>query len=182
MTSLFRVLRPGFLVVVCTGLLAGSAFAQQGQINGVVTDSSGGVIPGATVTATEAGTGFSQATVSGANGRYSFPSLRPTGYTIAAELVGFRTFRREGIVLAANQSLTLSITLELGELSETVTVSGEAAQVDVSTATIAEVVDHARIVELPIAGREAARLQTLVAGTVVSSISNESANPAGTRR
>src|SRR6185503_17302506 len=81
----------------------------------------------------------------------------------------------------------------LGELSETVTVSGEAAQVDVSTATIAEVVDHARIVELPIAGREIARLQTLVAGTVLSSVSEEtgksipgavriSANGAGERQ
>jgi hypothetical protein len=153
------------LVACLTGVLAQTAFAQQGQINGVVTDSSGGVIPGATVTATEAGTGFAQATVSGANGRFSFPSLRPTGYTISAELVGFRTFRREGVVLAANQSLTITVQLELGELSETVTVSGEASQVDVTTATIAEVVDHARIVELPIAGREVARLQTLVAGT-----------------
>ena len=75
--------------------------------------------------------------------------------------------------MAANQSLTLSITLELGELSETVTVAGETSQVDVTTATIAEVVDHARIVELPIAGREVARLQTLVAGTVVGEISSE---------
>ena len=153
--------------------LACPAFAQQGQINGVVSDSSGGVIPGATVTATETATGFAQTTVSGANGRYSFPSLRPTGYTISAELVGFRTFRREGVVLAANQSLTVSIQLELGELAETITVAGEASQVDVTTATIAEVVDHARIVELPIAGREVARLQTLVAGTVIGEISNE---------
>ena len=162
-----------FAAAALASLLASSAFAQQGQINGVVTDSSGGVIPGATVTATETATGFAQATVSGANGRYSFPSLRPTGYTIVAELAGFRTFRREGIVLAANQSLTISIQLELGELAETVTVAGEASQVDITTATIAEVVDHARIVELPIAGREVARLQTLVAGTVVGEISNE---------
>ncbi len=161
----------GIAILAC--LIAGPAFAQQGQINGVVSDSSGGVIPGATVTATEAATGFAQTTVSGANGRYSFPSLRPTGYTISAELTGFRTFRRTDIVLAANQSLTLSITLELGELSETVTVAGETSQVDVTTATIAEVVDHARIVELPIAGREVARLQTLVAGTVVGEISTE---------
>jgi len=168
-----RVLLLAALVACLTSVLAGTAFAQQGQINGVVTDSSGGVIPGATVTATEAGTGFAQATVSGANGRFSFPSLRPTGYTISAELVGFRTFRREGVVLAANQSLTITVQLELGELSETVTVSGEASQVDVTTATIAEVVDHARIVELPIAGREVARLQTLVAGTIVGTISTE---------
>src|SRR5688572_20346742 len=161
------------LAVLLVGFVASPAFAQQGQINGVVSDTSGGVIPGANVTATETATGFAQSTVSGANGRYSFPSLRPTGYTVSAELAGFRTFRREGIVLAANQSLTISVQLELGELAETVTVSGEASQVDVSTATIAEVVDHARIVELPIPGREVARLQTLVAGTVVGEISNE---------
>ena len=151
-------------IAILAFLIASPAFAQQGQINGVVSDSSGGVIPGATVTATETATGFVQTTVSGANGRYSFPSLRPAGYTISAELTGFRTFRREGVVLEANQSLTVSIQLELGELSETVTVAGEASQVDITTATIAEVVDHARIVELPIAGREVARLQTLVPG------------------
>jgi hypothetical protein len=78
MGPIFRVLRPGFLVVALTALLTGSAFAQQGQINGVVSDSSGGVIPGATVTATETGTGFAQSTVSGANGRYSFPSPTDT--------------------------------------------------------------------------------------------------------
>jgi Carboxypeptidase regulatory-like domain len=166
-----RVRVLGIAILAC--LIAAPAFAQQGQINGVVSDSSGGVIPGATITATETATGFVQTTVSGANGRYSFPSLRPTGYTISAELAGFRTFRRTDIVLAANQSLTLSITLELGELSETVTVAGETSQVDITTATIAEVVDHARIVELPIAGREVARLQTLVAGTVVGEISSE---------
>src|SRR5688572_20759143 len=117
MRSSFHVLLPVVVVVLVLGLTAGSAHAQQGQINGVVTDSSGGVIPGATVTATEAATGFAQTTVSGANGRYSFPSLRPTGYTVTAELVGFRTFRREGIVLAANQSVTLSIRLDLGDLA-----------------------------------------------------------------
>src|SRR5688500_19465733 len=77
MRSTVRVLLLAVLVTCVTGVLAGTAFAQQGQINGVVSDSSGGVIPGATVTAIEAGTGFSQTAVSGANGRYSFPSLRP---------------------------------------------------------------------------------------------------------
>jgi hypothetical protein len=92
-----RVILPAALLVCLAAVLPDTAFAQQGQINGVVSDSSGGVIPGATVTAIETATGFSQATVSGANGRYSFPSLRPTGYTITAELTGFRTFRREGV-------------------------------------------------------------------------------------
>jgi hypothetical protein len=147
---------------------------EAGQINGVVADSSGGVIPGVTVFAVESGTGISRDTVTGANGRYSFPSLRPTTYEIRAELTGFRTVRRTDVTLQANQNLTLNITLELGELSETVTVAGEAATVDVSSATIAEVVDSKRIVELPLNGRDAARLSMLVSGMVVTQVDQES--------
>jgi hypothetical protein len=179
---------------VCLIGLHDQAYAQStGQINGALTDTSGGVIPGATVAAIESATGIRTDTVTGANGRYSFPSLRPTTYEIRAELTGFKTVRRTDVTLQANQNLTVNITLELGDLAETITVAGEAANVDISSATISEVVDHARIVELPIAGREVARLQTLVAGTVLASVSEEtgksipgavriSANGAGERQ
>jgi hypothetical protein len=163
------------LIVLVLGLFVGNAVAQEaGQINGVVADSSGGVIPGVTVFAVESGTGISRDTVTAANGRYSFPSLRPTTYEIRAELTGFRTVRRTDVILQANQNLTLNITLELGELSETVTVAGEAASVDVTSATIAEVVDSKRIVELPLNGRDAARLSMLVSGMVVTDVDRES--------
>jgi hypothetical protein len=187
-------MRRVLLIVLALGLSVSSAFAQgAGQINGALTDSSGGVIPGATVAAIESATGLRTDTVTGANGRYSFPSLRPTTYEIRAELTGFKSVRRTDITLQANQNLTVNITLELGDLAETITVAGEAATVDISSATISEVVDHARIVELPIAGREVARLQTLVAGTVLASVSEEtgksipgavriSANGAGERQ
>ena len=168
-------MRRVLLIVLVLGLSVSSAFAQAtGQINGVVADNSGGVVPGVTVTAVESGTGVSRETVTGANGRYSFLSLRPTGYEIRAELAGFRTVRQTDVVLAANQNLTLNITLELGELSETVTVAGEAASVDISSSTIAEVVDSKRIVELPLNGRDAARLSMLVSGMVVTSVDQES--------
>ena len=72
------VLRPAVLSVVFAGLFSGPVFAQQGQINGVITDSSGGVLPGVTVTAVESQTGLSRETITGANGRYSFVSIRPT--------------------------------------------------------------------------------------------------------
>ncbi len=182
------------LVACLTGILPETAAAQgTGQINGALTDSTGGVIPGATVGAIESATGIRTDTVTGANGRYSFPSLRPTTYEIRAELTGFKTVRRTDVTLQANQNLTVNITLELGDLAETITVAGQTATVDISSATISEVVDHARIVELPIAGREVARLQTLVAGTVLSSVSEEtgksipgavriSANGAGERQ
>jgi len=149
------------------------AFAQQGQINGVITDSSGGVVPGVTVTATEQQTGLSTDTVSGANGRYTFPSLRPAVYEIRAALTGFRTIRRTGLELSAYQNLTVNVALELGELNETISVAGNAANVDITSATISEVVDQTRIVELPLNGRDATKLTTLVAGTVISSVSTE---------
>ncbi len=126
-----RSVVPAIAIVLV--LITSPAFAQAtGQINGVVTDSSGGVVPGATVTAVEQQTGLSRDTVSGANGLYTFPSLRPTVYEIRAVLTGFRTIRRTGIELAANQNLTVNVTLELGELSETVSVAGEAANVDLT--------------------------------------------------
>jgi hypothetical protein len=160
-------------VAILLALTVSPAFAQQGQINGVVTDSTGGVVPGATVTAVEEQTGLSRDTVTGANGLFTFPSLRPTTYEIRAALTGFRTMRRTGIQLQANQNLTVNVTLELGELSETISVAGEAANVDITTATLSEVVDSKRIVELPLNGRDAAKLTTLVAGTVIASVSTE---------
>jgi hypothetical protein len=155
--------------------MVGTAFAQAtGQISGVVSDNTGGVVPGVTVTAVESGTGIAREAVTAANGRYQFASMRPTTYEIRAELTGFRTVRQTDVVLQANQNLTLNITLELGDLSETVTVAGEAATVDVTTATIAEVVDSKRIVELPLNGRDAARLSMLVSGMVVTEVDQQS--------
>jgi len=148
---------------------------QVGQIAGVVTDSSGGVVPGAAVKAIEVATAFERTTVAGSDGRYVLPSLRPTQYEITAESSGFRPFRRSGIELLASQSLTLNITLELGAVTEVVNVSGAAVQVNTSTAALGEVVDRARIVDLPLNGRDVARLATAVAGVVLQGVSGESA-------
>ncbi|MBI1872617.1 MAG: TonB-dependent receptor [Acidobacteria bacterium] len=156
-------------------LVASPALAQTGQINGAITDNSGAVVPGATVKAVEAATGLSRDTVTGVDGRYIFTSLRPTTYDITAELPGFRTSQRKGVLLQANQNLTVNFELELGTLAETVTVSGESPTVDVTSATLSEVVDSKRIVELPLNGRDAARLATLVAGMVLTEVNRESA-------
>jgi Carboxypeptidase regulatory-like domain len=165
-------------------VLAGPASAQQsGQISGIVTDGTGAVVPGVTVTAIEVSTGFRSTTVTAEGGQYRFPSLRPTQYEVTAELSGFRTFRRQGIELLANQSLTINVTIDVGALKDTVTVSGEAMQVDTTTSALSQVVDHARIVELPLNGRDVARLTTLVAGTVLGSVSTETGKsiPGGLR-
>jgi hypothetical protein len=157
------------LIVMVTAALAQEA----GQIVGSVHDSTGGAIPNVTVTATETGTGFASSVKTGSEGQFVFQSLRPTSYVISAEASGFRRFRQPGVELQANQSLTVNIPLEVGAVTETVNVSSQVVQVDTSTSTLAEVVDEARIVELPLNGRDAAKLSTLVAGTVMISTSTE---------
>ncbi len=119
-------------------------------------------------------TGLSRETVTGADGRYTFTSLRPTTYDITVELSGFRPAQRKGVLLQANQNLTVNFAVELGTLAETVTVSGESPLVDVSSATLSEVVDSKRIVELPLNGRDAATLSTLVPGMVLTTVDRES--------
>jgi hypothetical protein len=163
-----------FATLVLALFVASPALAQTGQINGVITDNTGGVVPGATVKALETATGLSRDTVTGADGRYIFTSLRPTTYDISVEIAGFKPSQRKGVLLQANQNLTVSFSIELGTLAETVTVSGESPTVDVSSSTISEVVDSKRIVELPLNGRDAATLSTLVPGMVLDRVDRES--------
>src|SRR5437899_11921401 len=96
------------LALWLTGLLATPALAQTGQINGAITDNSGAVVPGVTVRAVDVATGLSRDTVTGVEGRYTFTSLRPTAYDITAELTGFRTSQRKGVLLQANENLTVN--------------------------------------------------------------------------
>jgi len=155
-------------------LVASPAHAQTGQINGSITDNTGAVVPGATVRAIEAATGLSRDTVTGADGRYTFAAMRPTTYDITAELTGFRTSQRKGVLLQANENLTLNFAIEIGAIAESVTVAGQSPTVDVTSSTLSEVVDSKRIVELPLNGRDAAKLSTLVAGMVLTAVDQES--------
>src|SRR5262245_50680311 len=96
--------------VLALALMTGSASAQEaGQIVGAVHDQTGAVVPGAKVTATEAGTGLVRTALSGSDGSFVLPNLRPTGYIISTEASGFRMFRENDVQLLANQSLTLNI-------------------------------------------------------------------------
>jgi hypothetical protein len=165
-----RILATLFLAL----LVASPALAQTGQINGVITDNTGAVVPGANVKAVETATGLSRDTVTGADGRYTFTSLRPTTYDVTAELSGFRTSQRKGLLLEASQNVTVNLSLELGALAETVTVTGESPTVDVTSSTLSEVVDGKRIVELPLNGRDAAKLALGVAGMVLTLVDQES--------
>src|SRR5215469_4059482 len=135
-------------------------------LNGTVTDPTGAAIPGVKIIATEVDTGLTRETVSTAEGLYVLNSLRPTRYELSAEAPGFRQFKQTGITLQANDTVTINMKLDVGSTNETVNVEAEATQVDISSSTLKQVVDSQRMVELPLNGRNAAALTTLVAGAV----------------
>src|SRR5215471_6362923 len=121
-----------FAAAVLVALFAsGGARANNvyGTIRGTVTDPSGSVIAGASVTATNMATGVSTTTTSGANGAYEFLQLpAPTSYTVHASLSGFRTFQARDISLDLNQIYVLNVTLEVGTVTQQITVEANAAQ------------------------------------------------------
>src|SRR5271165_2225005 len=95
-------------------------------INGSVTDPSGGVIAGANITATEVDTSLARTTVSNQDGLYAITGLRPTRYTLSVEGRGFRQFTQTGLVLEANDTVTINVKLEVGATTETVNVNASA--------------------------------------------------------
>jgi hypothetical protein len=138
------------------------------KIVGTVTDPSGAVVPSATVTATQISNGVVTTVKTGGDGGYVFPVLLPTNYSIAVSAKGFENYKQSGIVLEADQSATINIKLSVGSSAETVSVIGDAPQVDTTTGTLSQVIDESRVVDLPLNGRNAASLITLVAGVTDS--------------
>jgi hypothetical protein len=145
------------------------AFGQgSGSIVGTVTDPSGAVVPGATVTATDVGTGVSRAATTNQQGLYSLSAMRPAQYKVTVEAPSFRTYSQSAVTLLANQTLMLNAQLVLGQTSETVEVTGRELQVDTSTSTVRDVVEQQRITELPLNGRNPATLTLTTTGAVNS--------------
>ena len=126
-------------------LLTPRAVLAQGYatIRGTVTDSTGAVIPGAEVTATRASTGLMLKTTTNAEGTYVFPSLAPTVYDISVSHVGFAAYTEKGVQANADAAVTANVTLKTGSTTETVTVSSQSAQVDVTTGTLSQVIGTA---------------------------------------
>ena len=156
-------------VLLALLLVTVSSYAQGlGSIAGRITDPEGASVANAKVTALQVGTGFSRSALSDTEGLFVIPSLQPATYDLSVEANGFSTARESGIVLLADQTLTVNVGLKLGMTTEVVTVSSNTLQVDVATSTIKQVIEQQRISELPLNGRNAAQLTLLVAGAVNS--------------
>ncbi|HTH53169.1 MAG TPA: carboxypeptidase regulatory-like domain-containing protein [Edaphobacter sp.] len=161
-----------FLLVIL-GLLSHEAWGQgYGTINGQITDPTGAAVEGATITITNAGTGQTRVVATGQDGFYTITSVNPSTYDLTVDKTGFKKALQKDVTLQASQSLTLDISLTIGATSDSVTVNAEAVQVDTTTPTLKEVVDSTRMVEIPLNGRNAASLTTLVAGAVISPSNN----------
>src|SRR3984885_330619 len=160
--TLFKLVGSLVFVWICT---PGAAFAQgYGTISGSVTDSTGAAVPGAAVTATQTGTGVMLRTTTTPEGTYVFPSLAPSVYNLSVSHAGFETYSEQGLEVRADGALTANITLQAGSTTETVTVSAQAAQVDLTTGTLQQVIGTSQVNNLPLNGRNAAALTELVAG------------------
>ena len=145
-----------------------SAQVTTSTLVGLVRDSSAAVIPGATVVATHEGTGVARESVSDANGEFVLSALPSGPYTVRIELSGFKTISQRGIQLGAGQTVRQTFTLEVGAMSETVTVAGEAPLVETATSLQADSLGSQEVTELPVSRRNLTNLMSLTAGVNVS--------------
>ena len=155
-------------IALCILLLAGSVSAlgqgANGSVLGIVTDSSGATLAGAAVRITNNGTGAQQSVTTGSAGQYQFPGLPSGSYKIETTAKGFKTEVRPSIDLTVGASLTVNLSLQLGNVSETVVVTDQAPQVETTSPTVSGVVGEHAIRELPLNGRDWLQLATLQAG------------------
>jgi hypothetical protein len=151
---MFRTWGGLFLAVVCTALLLPSraaAQAAQASIVGVVQDSSGGVLPGVTVEASSpALIEQSRSVVTDTAGRYAIVDLRPGTYAVTFALPGFKTVKRDGIVLEGSFAATVNAALEVGAVEETIEVTGATPVVDVQNTRTQVVVNQNILQALPV--------------------------------
>ena len=139
-----------------------------GEISGVVVDPSGSAVPGVTITLTSAATNAVREVQTNSAGLYVIPAIPPGRYVLKAQISGFRAIERRDIDVQVGSSNRIPITLELGDLTETVEIRGGAPLVQSSNASIGTVIENRSIVELPLNGRNYLQLASLIPGATTN--------------
>lgn len=152
-----------WILILCAGALV-NAQAGRGGISGLVTDPSGAVVPGAKVTAKNYATGISSSTVTTAAGLYSFVSLNPGLYEVTASSKGFERVAQEKVSVTVDQTTAVNIALQVGSVSEIVTVSGSSDLTDTDNSTVGQLIDAQTIDRVPLLTRNVFELVQLSAG------------------
>ncbi len=151
------------LLAACPDVHAQSS----GAITGVVTDSTSAGIPGATIMAHNEATGLDRSTIASDTGNYQIVSLPLGLYQVSAQAPGFKTKLIKDVNVEVAQTLTLNFQLEVGNISETITVSGAPPLVDTATITVGEVINDKTVQDIPLNGRHFVDLGLLLPGSVV---------------
>lgn len=153
-----------FSLIATLFCFAGFAQDFRASLTGRVLDASGAAIPGAEVQVKNIGTNEVTTSLSDESGNYKVSLLKPGSYSISVEFPGFKKYQREGIELNISQAATVDIMLEVGEISEQVTVTGGTPLLESADANRGGVIDNQRVRELPLNARNPFMLGILVAG------------------
>ena len=164
MPHLLRCLTISLLFASFTGPPAVHAQAGRAEITGVVHDQSGALIPKGNIRVTDDSTRQAFASSTGDAGTFTITNLKPGNYTVTVEVTGFKTYVRSGVQLATGERIRLDITLEPGQLSESVTISEDASPLRTESGSLGQVVNNRKIVDLPLNGRNFLSLVSLSAG------------------
>lgn len=160
------------VLVVCFGIVFAASFAAAqsftASILGTIRDGTGAVVPAATVTAVNTGTNARTEARSDQHGNYTLPLLPPGQYVLEVEATGFKKLVRSGIVLQVQQQAWLDVTLELGAVTESISVKADAPLLEATTSALGKVVENRRIMELPLNTRNIYSLLFLTPGTTGS--------------
>jgi hypothetical protein len=160
------------LVALALMLVVIPVFAQAptSTILGVVKDSTGGTVGGATVTETNADTGISRTATTGDDGAYRFPALDVGNYQITVMKDGFQTAQRKGITLVVAQAAEINVVLQVGSTGQTVVVTEEAPLVQTQSSTVGGLVDEQQVTDLPLNGRNLVDLTLMQAGVTETTV------------
>lgn len=164
--------RASVALIALFALYATTAFSQinSATLSGTVKDASGAAVPGASVSVLQLGTGSARATETNETGFFSVPFLQPGDYRVTFGKSGFQTLTQQ-VTLQVNQIANISFSLQVGQASETVTVSSEALQLQTETSSLGTVIGTQDISDLPLNGRQFIQLLQLAPGTVPVSVS-----------
>jgi hypothetical protein len=156
---------PGLIVCIFALCGAHQALCQTtAGLAGVVTDSSGGLVPGAAITLTNLDQGLKRETTTDEEGAYQFTLLQPGRYQITARKQGFKQVTQDGLELEVNQAAKINFTMEPGAVTETVEVRAAAPLLESTTSSVGQVIETRAVSDLPLNGRNFAQLATLGPG------------------
>jgi hypothetical protein len=154
-------------LALALAVLATSVFAQSaGSLRGTVTDTSGAVVPGATVTLANEGTRFSRDMVTNATGGFFFAAVDPGTYSLKVALAGFKTYETKGLRVSSNDTVGVDVKLEIGTVGETVEVTAERAVIQTQTGAREGLITSEQIESMSIIGRNPTELIRILPGVV----------------